>query len=173
MRARRIRLTRGLSVVSCVLVGILVAGGTTPALANDPLTRCQSGAWGSSSGPYTLDGQWSPFIYGHPDVVRPGDVYRIDGTGSIKIGSWPWDGSYDTAGAGWGNLADNDYYPAPGTPKYSLVGKFNANGQGGYLGPGASFRYDGSAPTFIWLHINDSYTLDNSGSWSLVIHQFR
>lgn len=168
------RSMRGLAVVSCVLAGILVVGGATPALASDPLTRCQSGEWGFSSGPYTLEGGPSgTFGYGFPDLIQPGDVYRIDGTGSIKIGEWPWDGSYGTAGAGWGNLADNNNYPLRGVPKYSLVGKFAANNQKGYLGPGACFRYDGSTPTFLWLHINDDDSTDNSGSWRLVIHQFR
>jgi hypothetical protein len=155
---------------------MFAVGGVTPALAADPLTQCQSGAWGFSSGPYTLEGgspSYGTFGYGYPSLVLPGDVYRIDGTGSIKIGSWPWDGSYGTAGAGWGNVADNDSYPMKGVPKYSLVGTYNANGQKGYLGPGACFRYNGSTPTFLWLQINDSNKFDNSGSWRLVIHQFR
>lgn len=124
---RRVRVIRGLAVGSCVLAGLLV--GATPALATDPLTRCRSGAWwaGFSAGPYPLEGgrpSNGTFVYGDPSVVLPGDVYRIDGTGSIKIGGWPWDGSYGTAGTGWGNLADNIYYPAQGAPKYSLVGIF-------------------------------------------------
>lgn len=170
---RKKRVIRGLAVVFGTLAGTLVAGSTTPATAADPLAQCESGAWGFSSGPYTLEGQSGTISYGYPDLMRPGDVYRIDGTGSIKIGDWPWDGSYGTAGAGWGNPADNNNYPLPGAPKYSLVGKFQANEQWGYLGPGACFQYNGSAPTYLWLHINDDYPVDNSGSWSLTIHQFR
>lgn len=171
-----LRRIRGLAVILCALGGMFVVGAT-PALAADPLTQCRSGTWGSwSSGPHTLDGAWpasGTFVYGYPSLVLPGDVYRIEGTGFIKIGKWPWDGSYGTAGAGWGNLADNIYYPMRGAPKYSLVGTFNANNQKGYLGPGACVRYNGSTPTFLWFQINDSNPLDNSGSWRLVIHRFR
>jgi len=168
-----VRAIRRIVAISCLLAAAVTMGAAAPAQASDPLTQCRSGEWGFSSGPYTLPGNPSVFAYGCPTLVRPGDVYRIDGTGSIKIGSWPWDPSYGTAGAGWGNQADNGSYPVPGAPKYSLVGIFNANGEKGYLGPGSCFQYHGSVPIFLWLYNNDSNRSDNSGSWRLVIHQFR
>lgn len=165
------RAIRRFSAVASLLAVVIMVSNAAPARASDPLTQCRSGAWGFSSGPYDLRGS-SAMGYGYPDLVQRGDVYRIDGTGSIKIGEWPWDPSYGAAGMGWGNLADSSY-PLPGAPRYSLIGTFNANGQKGYLGPGGCLRYDGSSPTFLWLQMNDPYRIDNSGSWRLVIHQFR
>jgi hypothetical protein len=144
-----------------------------PPAAAEPLRDCQAGAWGTSAGPITLAGN-SAFAGSVLGDVRPNDVFRVDWiSGQVKIGEWPWDPWYGTSGAGWGNLADNSYYPVPGVPKYSLVGKYNANAQGGYLGPGACFQYRGNTSTFLWLMMNDSYPVDNSGSWTLVLHQFR
>ncbi|NQE91539.1 hypothetical protein [Nocardia terpenica] len=91
--------------------------------AAEPLRDCQAGVPGASVGPITVAGN-SVFTGSVLADVRPNDVFRVDWiSGQVKIGEWPWDPSYGTAGAGWGNLADNRYYPVPGVPKYSLVGK--------------------------------------------------
>jgi hypothetical protein len=163
-------------VFSLVLTTAMLAGGLAalaqPAAA-EPLSDCQAGARGTTAGPITLRGSSALGVSVLGDV-RPHDVFRVDWVGGqVKIGEWPWDPSYGTPGAGWGNLADDRFYPVWGVPKYSLVGVYNLNAQGGYLGPGACFQYRGSTSTFLWLQMNDSYSVDNSGSWNLILHQFR
>jgi hypothetical protein len=116
--------------------------------------------------------------FGGSTNVWWGDAFEITVTGTINDGGWPTSSNWSANGSS--SLAPSGgYWPVPGAPKYSLVGIWNSNGSGFFIGAGRgcwSTRDVNIGPTntqtFLWLRMNDEALNDNSGSWTVSIRQW-
>lgn len=169
-RRRRLRNLLALPAMLTLLAGTVVAAQPASASPESALAACRENRAVPKHSLSIVNSQWSAF-FGHPDAIWPGDVVRITATGSIKIGSWPWDPSYGPEGAP--QWPDSPYYPAPNQPKYSLAGLFSPNVNHFRVGRDSGcVQYRGTTKAYLALTQNDSNTADNSGNWSITVRHY-
>jgi hypothetical protein len=159
-------LTTGISVLFSAQASAVVSPAMQACLSGESAQAGSDPVIGS-----TPDAPPSNF-YGYPNAIWTGDVIRVTASGSIKIGGWPWDPSFDPTGST--EMADSSF-PAL-QRKYALVGEF-----GMYYGRQNKFLLFGTnsgciqntgQATFLYMIINDSRTTDNSGSWQVHIKHY-
>jgi hypothetical protein len=160
------------AVLSSLLGGISVFAATpASASAQSALDACRSNAPAPITQPLSIvNSQWDAF-YGYPDQIWPGDVIRVTASGSIKIGSWPWDPSYGPKGSN--DWPDSVYYPAQNQHRYSLAGLWSNSITYFPVGTDSGcIAYNGSQKVYLTLTQNDAYPIDNSGTWSIQVRHY-
>ena len=169
-------INRARAALTTALASVLSVGAVLtaePAIASpeSALNACRSNAPAQVTRPLSIvNSQWSTY-YGHPNEIWPGDVIRVTASGSIKIGQWPWDPSYDPNGAN--SWPDSIYYPAQNQHKYSLAGIWSNSTN--YFAVGRDSGcvvYSGSQKVYLALTQNDSSPLDNSGKWPIQVRHY-
>ncbi|PXX65015.1 hypothetical protein DFR70_10476 [Nocardia tenerifensis] len=164
--------------------------GYDPAYA---LKRCKNNSYGERevTADFGVDKGFEPVRV----TLFPGESFRVDAldagwslapvpgygggpgdsgtsTPTIKVGSWPWDGSYTPDGAGVDHPAPEGW-PAPYLPQYGLIGTWE--GQSGYFWVGAHggcLQWAGARPVTLALTMNDNNIGDNEGVWWLRVRLY-
>ncbi|MEU2030765.1 hypothetical protein [Nocardia amamiensis] len=105
-------------------------------------------------------------------LLRPGDVLRItvDPTSKVKPSRWPWEPSFGPDGDA-SNVGGDDY-PAPGKPRYSLVGGPGAH-ELDFIGSKTICYENATDETQEYhLNVNDNNTGDNSEGFVVTLRKY-
>jgi hypothetical protein len=175
-----VRIRRIAAAVLAVVTLPLTAVGTAHADTAEALAACRRSAASDFSDinvtVYGNGGGSVPQGSNPGNVLRTGDVFLLLPTfySKVKIGSWPWDPSYDENGNGV--RAGNDF-PYPGLSQYSAVLRFNNDPTGWVGAPAQATAFArctvwNGPPVRLLFGVNDSNIGDNSGSWWLAYYQY-
>jgi hypothetical protein len=102
-------------------------------------------------------------------VLRPGLLYRISATGSIRVGVFL---EGDTPPEGWELYGPaGSGFPSPDAYKFSLIYRTGSTGPWKFAGSGVTaIRMPTGATTApLYFGINDTYTYDNKGEFQVRI----